>query len=140
MIRHLHAIPRIRSRPTLWIAAALLVIWPTSVSKIICVSPTGHQSIEDLDAPCCAPGDAAPDTALSEGEPCQGCTDYPITAALEIKCSQRDSSRALGYGDWAGFMADPMPLASAPSIWLTPVRDREVNALTPHPETISLRC
>lgn len=75
------------------LTAALLLSGAPGISKVLCISPTGHEAVEELGALCCSPTAGTP--ALSEPGPCEGCTDYPLAPAAEIKSAQPSASGAL---------------------------------------------
>ncbi len=121
------------------LAAVLLLLWPPSVSKIICISPA-HEAIEDSAALCCERGGGPSGTALSEGEPCRGCTDYPVAPTAEIKSSQPDSSRVLNCHYAAAAVTVPgLPAQLAP-VSFAPGVDLQFDPAGSRPQTTSLRC
>lgn len=123
-----------------FLTAALLLVGPSSVSTVICISPTGHEAIEDWAALCCVPGADGSETALSEASPCHGCTDRPVAPTIEIKGPQPDPSRAVSYDNSAVAMTEPAGPAQAASIRFTPALDRQFDPINSQPQTTSLRC
>jgi hypothetical protein len=120
--------------------AALLLVGPSSVSKVICISPTGHDAIEDWAASCCVPGADDSGTALSEASPCQGCTDRPIAPAIEIKGPQTDSSHPVSYDNSAVAVAQPSGPEQMSSIRLTLGFGRQLDPVNSQLLITSLRC
>ena len=124
----------------LLIAALLLVVAP-DVSKIVCISPTGHNDIEDWAALCCPGSAGTPDSAFSKATPCQGCTDYPFTSTIEIKSSQQDSSRGVSFENSSFAVAAPVRLDhAAASVRLALSLERQADPVNSPPLTTSLRC
>ncbi len=122
------------------LVATLLLVWPPSESKVLCISPTGHEAIEDWAAPCCAPNDGPSGTALSEPSPCQGCTDYPLAPTIELDHSQPDSSQAVSFLNSAIVVVVSAGPAPGLSIEVTPGLDRWFDPLSSEPQITSLRC
>lgn len=123
-----------------FLAAALLLLGPSGVSKVVCISPTGHEAIEDWAALCCVPGADGSDTTLSEASPCHGCTDRPTAPAIEIKGPQADSSRAGIYDNPAFVVAESSGPAQTSSIGLTLDFGRQLVPFNSQPLITSLRC
>ena len=122
------------------LTAALLLVVAPDVSKVVCISPTGHNNIEDWAALCCPGIAGTPDSAFSKSTPCQGCTDYPVTSTVEIKSSQPDSSRGVSFDNSAVVMTEPAGPAQAASIRFRPALDRRLDPVNSQPQTTSLRC
>ncbi len=74
------------------LAAVLLLADYTGVYKVLCVSPAGHEAVEDSMAPCCVPGMGMPGRVFSQTSPCEGCADYSFAPTTEIATAQADSS------------------------------------------------
>ena len=124
----------------LLIAALLLVVAP-DVSKVVCISPTGHNDIEDWAALCCPGSAGTPDSAFSKPTPCQGCTDYPVTSTVEIKSSQPDSSRGVSFENSLFAVAAPVWLDhTAASVRFARSTERQADPVNSPPLTTSLRC
>lgn len=123
-----------------FLTAALLLVVVPGVSKVVCISATGHNAIEDWAALCCARGAGTPDTAFSEPTPCQGCTDYIVAPTIGIKSPQPDPSRAVSYDNSAVVMTEPAGPAQAASTRFTPALDRQLDPVNSQPQTTSLRC
>jgi hypothetical protein len=66
------------------VLALTSLLFPSSAS-VLCIAPGGHVSIEDINAPCCAPSDISasagrqPDNGFSAPGKCQNCTDLFMT-------------------------------------------------------------
>lgn len=122
------------------LAAALLLVVAPSVSKVVCISPTGHNAIEEWATLCCQRGAGTPDTAFSKPTPCEGCTDYPAPT-VEIKISQPDSSRGVSFENSAFAVAAPVRLDhTAASVRFAPGTERQAEPVNSQPLTTSLRC
>ena len=122
------------------LTATLLLVVAPDVSKVVCISPTGHNDIEDWAALCCPGSGGTPESAFSKPTPCQGCTDYPVTSTVEIKSPQPDPSRTLSYDNSAVPMTEPAVPAQAASIRFRPALDRQLEPVNSQPQTTSLRC
>ncbi len=124
-----------------FVAAALLLLWPPSVSKILCISPTGHEAIEDEIAPCCAPAlDAISGQAISPESPCRGCTDYPISAAAEIKATQPHTERVVNGESWAVMLLATAGPAESGYIRSAIHPNRQSDSISSPIHTTTLRC
>ena len=121
------------------LTVALLLVSPYSVSKIVCVSPTGHEALEDPVAVCCVPG-APIDAAFSTSTPCQGCTDYPLNSSTEIKSARTGSNHASWYGDATSLAAEILPSTPVASLAVMHYRDDQVTPLSSRLQTSVLRC
>ncbi len=122
------------------LATALLLGGPIGASKVICVSPNGHQALEDSVAVCCAPGDDLADTVQSEETPCQGCTDYPVSPNLEIRNSRSNSAHISGDGNGTDVVIGPAASIEAITVFPGANCNHPVSAFTSHPPAASLRC
>ncbi len=85
------------------LAAAMLLAGVPEVSKIVCISPTGHEAIEDWATACCLPGGDHPVSSVSQHGSCHGCRDFALVTEFAIKGRQSDlsSARAAGLSGWA---------------------------------------
>ncbi len=119
---------------------ALLLVGAPGAFKVVCVSSTGHDTIEDWAALCCVRGAGSSGSSLSEPTPCQGCTDYPVTPTIGINSTQSESSRLVTFANSAFAVITPSRLnqetaiASAISLDLL-----QHPTFSPRPTT-SLRC
>ncbi len=121
------------------VAAVLLLAFYPSTSKVLCVSPNGHEAIEDSASICCAPPADAPGTAFSEPGICQGCTDYPLVQAGEIKRSQPNSLRDFHHGSLILLAAVTAEQSLAITI-VSPLAPLCLREPVASPSATSLRC
>ena len=119
--------------------AAVLLLCPYGVSKVVCVSPTGHQAVEDSLAACCLPG-APSNPELSKPTPCQGCTDYALDSTTEIKGPKADSAYAFSCGHPVSVTVGMLLPVPMPSLAAMDHRDGQFIPLSPQPQTAVLRC
>ncbi len=122
------------------LAALLLLADSGGVSKILCISPTGHEAVEDSMALCCLPGMGIPEGVFSPPIPCEGCTDYPVTPTVEITVAQPGASSSPMIADaamplWVEFHSDaPASIRNLLSV------QGQVGFAGSPPLTCSLRC
>lgn len=122
------------------LAAALLLVVVPGASKVVCVSPTGHDTIEDWASLCCVRSSATPESSFSQPAPCQGCTDYPVAPTTGIQSAQRDSSRTAGLEDSALVVTASVALDAALSATYVLDSKRQFNPINSPLPTTSLRC
>ncbi len=120
------------------VLAAVLLLCPYGVAKVVCVSPTGHEAVEDSLAACCLPG-APSNPELSKPTPCQGCTDYALDSTTEIKGPQADSAHNFSCDHMVSATAGVHLLVAMPSLALDH-RDGQFIPLSPQLQTAVLRC
>lgn len=120
------------------LTAALLLATAPDASKVVCVSPAGHEAVEDRAALCCAPGGSARDTSFSETTPCQNCTDYPVASTVEIK--KAEPSRVVTFDSSALPMMVPIVQDQATAIAFAPSVGRQFDPLNSPLSSAPLRC
>lgn len=121
------------------VLAAVLLLCPYGVSRVVCVSPTGHEAVEDSLGVCCLPG-APSNPGFSKTTPCQGCTDYPLDSTSEIKGRQANSTHALSCGDTASASAGLIPPLAMASLAAMHDRDGQFVPRAAQSQTAVLRC
>lgn len=118
--------------------AAVLLLCPYGVSKVVCVSPS-HEAVEDSLATCCLPGSPS-NPEVSKPTPCQGCTDYALDSTVEIKGPQADSAHACSRGNTVSAQAGVFLPIAMPSLAAMDHRDGQLIPLSPQSQTAVLRC
>ncbi len=109
------------------------------MSKVLCVSPAGHEALEDSMAPCCVPM-RAPAVAFSEPAPCDGCTDYPVNPILEMVSARPDLPNPADIGGSAPLPAVPVRIELAGAGKSAPPLDARSDLANLLPGSTSLRC
>ena len=122
------------------LAAALLLVVVPGVSKVVCISATGHNAIENWAALCCARGGGTPDTAFSEPTPCQDCTDYPVAPTIGIKSAQPDSSQVVSFDNSTLPVMAQFRQGQATAITSVPGLERQFEPVNSPLLSTSLRC
>ncbi len=122
------------------LAAALLLAGMSEVSKIVCISSTGHEAVEDWATACCLPGGDNPISSVSERGSCHGCRDFALVTEFAIKGRQSDlsSARAAGLSGWALALPTLWQIAITNTSVMPPIRGAE--SIDSAPSTTTLRC
>ncbi len=121
------------------LAAALLLAGMPEVSKIICISSTGHEAVEDWAAACCLPGADHHASSVSQRGSCEGCRDFSLLPAVAIM-SGHDPSSVGPAGMSVCALAAPAPwtVAATPTSPIPVAHGADSNGSTP--STTTLRC
>ncbi len=90
-------------------------------------------------AVCCQSG-APTNTAFSNPSLCQGCTDYPLGSAIEIKAARTGFVQSYWHSDAASLAAEVLPSTPAASLAVVHDRDDQVTPLSSRLQTSVLRC
>jgi hypothetical protein len=123
----------------LFVAALLLMVVP-GVSRVVCISPSGHEAIEDWASLCCLPRAGAPETAFSKPTPCQSCTDYPVAPTIGIKSAQPESSQLVTFDNSALPAMVPFRQDQTTAITSALSLERRFDPVNSPLLTTSLRC
>ncbi len=124
-----------------FLAAALVLLQPLSASEVICISPSGHEAVEDLAAACCEPRSGLPGVGFSEPDsPCAGCSDYSPTATIELKHAGPGALRATLHVESG--MAVTVPARHMPISAMNPASGAgwPLDSAAPVSTAVSLRC